>query len=160
MAFEAVANDDFALNGAKVRSRWVRHTDPTLGFRVEMEGVSVAYMSDHGPGTVPEDADDYVPATCSTSAMASTSSSTTRSTPPRSTRSSARGVTAPSSTRSTSPRKRARASSRCSTTARRTATRASTPSSRDAREFSARINGPEVFAASDGLRHELRSSNR
>jgi len=61
VAFESVANDDFALNGAKVRSRWVRHTDPTLGFRVEMEGVSVAYLSDHGPGTVPDDADDYVP---------------------------------------------------------------------------------------------------
>jgi phosphoribosyl 1,2-cyclic phosphodiesterase len=61
VAFEAVANDDFALNGAKVRSRWVRHTDPTLGFRVETEGVSVAYLSDHGPGTVPDDADDYVP---------------------------------------------------------------------------------------------------
>jgi hypothetical protein len=27
---------------------------------------------------------------------------------------------------------------------------------RDARETSARVNGPEVFAASDGLRHELR----
>ena len=25
------------------------------------EGVSVAYLSDHGPGTVPDDADDYVP---------------------------------------------------------------------------------------------------
>ena len=56
-----MANDDFALNGAKVRSRWVRHTDPTLGFRVEIEGVSVAYLSDHGPGTVPDDPDDYVP---------------------------------------------------------------------------------------------------
>ena len=49
------------MNGAKVRSRWVRHTDPTLGFRIEMEGVSVAYLSDHGPGTVPDDADDYIP---------------------------------------------------------------------------------------------------
>jgi len=58
VAFEAVADDDFALNGAKVRSRWVRHTDPTLGFRVEMEGMSVAYLSDHGPGTVAEDADE------------------------------------------------------------------------------------------------------
>jgi ribonuclease BN (tRNA processing enzyme) len=29
---------------------------------------------------------------------------------------------------------------------------------RDARELSARINGPEVFAASDGLRHELHPS--
>jgi phosphoribosyl 1,2-cyclic phosphodiesterase len=61
VAFEAVANDDFAMNGAKVRSRWVRHTDPTLGFRVEMEGTSVAYLSDHGPGTVASDPDDYVP---------------------------------------------------------------------------------------------------
>ncbi len=61
VAFEGVANDDFAANGAKVHSRWVRHTDPTLGFRVESEGVSVAYLPDHGPGTVPDDPDDYVP---------------------------------------------------------------------------------------------------
>jgi phosphoribosyl 1,2-cyclic phosphodiesterase len=61
VAFESVGNEDFALNGAKVRARWVRHTDPTLGFRVDMEGVSVAYLSDHGPGTVPDDPDDYVP---------------------------------------------------------------------------------------------------
>jgi ribonuclease BN (tRNA processing enzyme) len=44
-----------------VRTRWVRHTDPTIGFRVEIEGVSVAYLSDHGPGTVPDDPDDYIP---------------------------------------------------------------------------------------------------
>jgi len=61
VAFQAVADDDFAVNGAKVRARWVRHTDPTLGFRVELEGRSVAYLSDHGPGTVPDDADDFVP---------------------------------------------------------------------------------------------------
>jgi len=61
VSFESVGNDDFAINGAKVRSRWVRHTDPTLGFRVEIEGVSVAYLSDHGPGTVADDPDDYVP---------------------------------------------------------------------------------------------------
>jgi phosphoribosyl 1,2-cyclic phosphodiesterase len=61
VTFQGVDADDFALNGVKVRSRWVRHTDPTLGFRVEVEGVSVAYLSDHGPGTVPDDPDDYVP---------------------------------------------------------------------------------------------------
>jgi phosphoribosyl 1,2-cyclic phosphodiesterase len=61
VAFESVGNDDFAVNGAKVRSRWVRHTDPTLGFRVEVEGLSVAYLSDHGPGVVIDDPDDYVP---------------------------------------------------------------------------------------------------
>ncbi len=53
--------DDFAVNGAKVRSRWVRHTDPTLGYRVEQEGLTVTYISDHGPGCVPTDADDFVP---------------------------------------------------------------------------------------------------
>ena len=50
VSFHDAADDDFAINGAKVRSRWVRHTSPTLGFRVEVEGVSVAYLSDHGPG--------------------------------------------------------------------------------------------------------------
>jgi len=53
--------DDFAVNGAKVRSRWVRHTDPALGYRVEQEGHTVTYISDHGPGCVPTDADDFVP---------------------------------------------------------------------------------------------------
>ena len=61
VTFQEVTADDFALNGAKVRSRWVRHTDPTLGFRVEIGGVSVAYLSDHGPGTAPDDADDFIP---------------------------------------------------------------------------------------------------
>ena len=46
---------------AKVRSRWVRHVGPTLGFRVEWNGVSIAYLPDHGPGTVVEHADDFVP---------------------------------------------------------------------------------------------------
>jgi phosphoribosyl 1,2-cyclic phosphodiesterase len=59
--FVDVDNDEFPVNGAKVRSRWVRHTDPTLGFRVEVEGTSVAYISDHGPGCAPDDADEFVP---------------------------------------------------------------------------------------------------
>jgi phosphoribosyl 1,2-cyclic phosphodiesterase len=58
--FHGAGNDDFAVNGAKVRSRWVRHTSPTLGFRVDMEGHSVAYISDHGPGCS-DDPDDFVP---------------------------------------------------------------------------------------------------
>jgi phosphoribosyl 1,2-cyclic phosphodiesterase len=61
VAFQGVAADDFAVNGAKVRARFIRHTDPTLGFRVEIEGVSIAYLPDHGPGTVPDDPDFYVP---------------------------------------------------------------------------------------------------
>jgi phosphoribosyl 1,2-cyclic phosphodiesterase len=55
-----VGDDDFACGRAKVRSRWVRHTSPTLGFRVEADGISVAYISDHGPGCA-DDADDHVP---------------------------------------------------------------------------------------------------
>lgn len=61
VSFIDIGNDEFALNGAKVRSRWVRHTDPALGFRVELEGASVTYISDHGPGCIADDPDDYVP---------------------------------------------------------------------------------------------------
>ncbi len=58
--FHGAGNDDFPVDGAKVRSRWVRHTSPTLGFRVDLNGVSVAYLSDHGPGCS-ADPDDFVP---------------------------------------------------------------------------------------------------
>jgi phosphoribosyl 1,2-cyclic phosphodiesterase len=61
VTFHDVGVDDFAINGAKVRSRWVRHTDPTLGHRIDLEGVSAAYISDHGPGCNPDDADDHIP---------------------------------------------------------------------------------------------------
>jgi phosphoribosyl 1,2-cyclic phosphodiesterase len=61
VAFQGVGADDFAVNGAKVRARWIRHTDPTLGFRVDMEGVSIAFIPDHGPGTAPDDPELYVP---------------------------------------------------------------------------------------------------
>ena len=96
-------------------------------------------------------------ATCSSSATASTSSSTTRSTPPRSTRSSARGVTAPIEYAIHVAKEAG---------ARQLALFHHCPSHgdesldtilRDARDFSARINGPEVFAAADGMRHELHS---
>jgi phosphoribosyl 1,2-cyclic phosphodiesterase len=59
--FHGAGTEDFAVNGAKVRSRWIRHTSPTIGFRVDVEGVSVAYISDHGPGCS-DDADNFIPA--------------------------------------------------------------------------------------------------
>ena len=59
--FHDTGDDDFPVGLAKVRSRWVRHVGPTLGFRVEWNGVSVAYLPDHGPGCCPDDPDDYVP---------------------------------------------------------------------------------------------------
>src|SRR4051794_23760054 len=59
--FHGTGDDDFPVGHAKVRSRWVRHVGPTLGFRVDLNGASVAYIPDHGPGCCPEDPDDYVP---------------------------------------------------------------------------------------------------
>ena len=59
--FHDTGDDDFPVGSAKVRSRWVRHVGPTLGFRVDYHGVSVAYVPDHGPGCNPEHADDYIP---------------------------------------------------------------------------------------------------
>jgi phosphoribosyl 1,2-cyclic phosphodiesterase len=59
--FHDTGEDDFPIGLAKVRSRWVRHVGATLGFRIEWNGTSIAYLPDHGPGTVVTDADDYVP---------------------------------------------------------------------------------------------------
>jgi phosphoribosyl 1,2-cyclic phosphodiesterase len=59
--FHDTGDDDFPVGLAKIRSRFVRHVGPTLGFRVEWGGRSVAYVPDHGPGCCPDDPDDYVP---------------------------------------------------------------------------------------------------
>jgi phosphoribosyl 1,2-cyclic phosphodiesterase len=59
--FHDASDDDFPIGTAKVRSRSVRHVGPTLGFRVEWHGTSVAYIPDHGPGCCPDDPDDFVP---------------------------------------------------------------------------------------------------
>lgn len=60
VAFREVGEDDFAVGSAKVRSRWLRHTDATLGFRVEVAGAVVAYLPDHGQGCS-DHADDHIP---------------------------------------------------------------------------------------------------
>ncbi len=59
--FHDAGNDDFAVGEAKVRSRWIRHVGPTLGFRVDWNGASVAYLPDHGQGCGDPPSDDYVP---------------------------------------------------------------------------------------------------
>lgn len=58
--FHDTGDDHFPVGQAKVRSHWVRHVGPTLGYRVELNGASVAYISDHGPGCR-DDADDFIP---------------------------------------------------------------------------------------------------
>lgn len=59
--FHDRGDSDWEIDGRRLTSRWVRHNGPTLGYRVEWNGNSVAYIPDHGPGTVPEDADDHIP---------------------------------------------------------------------------------------------------
>jgi phosphoribosyl 1,2-cyclic phosphodiesterase len=39
--------DDFAIGDAKVRTRAVRHLGTTLGYRIEADGHSIAYVPDH-----------------------------------------------------------------------------------------------------------------
>jgi phosphoribosyl 1,2-cyclic phosphodiesterase len=59
--FHDTGDDDFPVGLAKVRSRGIRHVGSTLGYRVELNGVSIAYIPDHGPGCCPEDPDDFIP---------------------------------------------------------------------------------------------------
>ena len=47
ISFHDVEDADLELNGAKVRARTVPHVGSTNGYRVEMGGASVAYLSDH-----------------------------------------------------------------------------------------------------------------
>lgn len=45
--FHDVCEDEIAIGNAKVRVRPVPHCGPTVGYRIEWDGVSVAYISDH-----------------------------------------------------------------------------------------------------------------
>ena len=59
--FYDAGDDDFPVHDAKVRSRWIRHVGPTLGYRVDWHGVTVAYLSDHGQGCGVGQSDDFIP---------------------------------------------------------------------------------------------------
>jgi phosphoribosyl 1,2-cyclic phosphodiesterase len=45
--FHDTSDADFFIGQARVRSRVIPHVGPTLGYRVEWQGRSVAYLSDH-----------------------------------------------------------------------------------------------------------------
>jgi phosphoribosyl 1,2-cyclic phosphodiesterase len=45
--FHDVMDDDLSIGNAKVKVRPVPHCGPTVGYRVDWDGVSVAYISDH-----------------------------------------------------------------------------------------------------------------
>lgn len=47
LSFRDIGDEDFAVGGAKVMARHVPHRGDTLGFRIEAEGSSLAYVPDH-----------------------------------------------------------------------------------------------------------------
>jgi len=47
IGFHDLGDDDLEIEGWHVRSRFIPHNGPTLGFRVTRGGRSVAYLSDH-----------------------------------------------------------------------------------------------------------------
>jgi len=55
---------DFELDGVSIKARWIPHTGPTLGFRVEAQGSSVAYLPDHQAPMNRVDIDDGVLELC------------------------------------------------------------------------------------------------
>lgn len=52
IAFHGIDDDELAIGSAKVKVRQVPHVGRTLGFRIEADGASLVYISDHQP---PED---------------------------------------------------------------------------------------------------------
>ncbi|GAC1529998.1 MAG: MBL fold metallo-hydrolase [Acidimicrobiales bacterium] len=47
ISFTGLRDDDFEIGSAKVKARPVPHCGPTVGYRVDWDGASVAYISDH-----------------------------------------------------------------------------------------------------------------
>jgi ribonuclease BN (tRNA processing enzyme) len=55
----------FKVPGAQIRAAWVPHIGPTLGYRIECDGASIAYVSDHQqPGVSNHEVADEVLALC------------------------------------------------------------------------------------------------
>jgi phosphoribosyl 1,2-cyclic phosphodiesterase len=57
-------DEDLVIGAAKVRARAVAHRGPTLGFRIEANGASVAYIPDHQQPADGTDLDDSVLELC------------------------------------------------------------------------------------------------
>ena len=65
IGFQDAHHDDAVIGEAKVKARPVPHTGPTNGYRVELRGVSVAYIPDHQePIGRPQHVDDAVLELC------------------------------------------------------------------------------------------------
>ena len=129
------------------------------GFRVEWNGMSVAYLPDHGPGTVVDRRRRLRPARGARAVR--------RRRPAHPRRAAhARGVRAEAALGSLHRRLRGarrargrrRAASCCSITTRCTATTTWIASARDARELAARMGVPELIVARDGMRAAARGA--
>jgi len=64
IVFHDTTEDDVAVGNAKVRVRQVPHVGTTLGYRVDWNGVSVAYVSDHQQPDDPDHVDEGVMELC------------------------------------------------------------------------------------------------
>lgn len=64
VAVEEVHDDDFSIGAFSVRARQVPHPGVTLGFRVEVNGSSVAYLPDHQAPLDRREVPDAVKALC------------------------------------------------------------------------------------------------
>lgn len=62
--FHDVHDDDLEIGSAKVKARPVPHCGPTVGYRVDWHGVSVAYVSDHQAPPGLDTVDDAVLELC------------------------------------------------------------------------------------------------
>ena len=60
ITFHDLGDEDLAIGDAKVRSRSIPHVGLTNGYRVELDGFSVAYVSDHQEPDDPDSVDASV----------------------------------------------------------------------------------------------------
>jgi phosphoribosyl 1,2-cyclic phosphodiesterase len=62
--FHGVTDADFEIGSAKIKVRPVPHVGPTVGYRIDWDGVSVAYVSDHQAPLSLDSVSDSVLALC------------------------------------------------------------------------------------------------
>jgi phosphoribosyl 1,2-cyclic phosphodiesterase len=60
-SFREAETTEWEIGGARIRADSVTHRGPTLGYRVEADGSSVAYIPDHEPGLGVESLADIEP---------------------------------------------------------------------------------------------------
>ncbi len=49
LAFEELGESEFSLGEIRVRTQYLNHTSPTIGYRIEVGGATLVYATDHEP---------------------------------------------------------------------------------------------------------------